>query len=246
MEWHIKCDPREISRYIFCPGDQQRAKKIADQFDASHLVTESRGYTVYSGEYKDVLMTVCGTGMGGPAVAIGLEELAHMGGDTFIRVGSCGVFQEGQKPGDVIAASGTVRAGGTGSSYLPPIFPAVPTFAVLRSLVEASEELNIPMTVGVGIAGDAFYGPHDGEQSAQLKAAGIVFVEMESDTLFIVGAVRGWRTGALFASDGAPGEIKPDWGEADFRRGEMDAIKIALQAMWKIAQADQVKEKPSE
>jgi uridine phosphorylase len=109
MEWHIKCDPKEISRYIFCPGDQKRAKKIADQFDDSHLVTESRGYVVYSGEYKGVFMTVCGTGMGGPAVAIGVEELAHMGGDTFIRVGSCGVFQEGQKPGDVIAAAGTVR-----------------------------------------------------------------------------------------------------------------------------------------
>lgn len=98
MEWHIKCDPSEISRYIFCPGDQQRAKKIADQFDASHLVTESRDYTVYSGEHKDVFRTVCGTGMGGPAVAIGLEELAHIGADTFIRVGSCGVFQDGQKP----------------------------------------------------------------------------------------------------------------------------------------------------
>jgi uridine phosphorylase len=241
MEWHIKCDPKEISRYIFCPGDQQRAKKIAGQFDVSHLVTESRGFAVYSGEYKGVFMTVCGTGMGGPAVAIGLEELAHMGGDTFIRVGSCGVFQEGQKPGDVIAASGTVRAGGTANSYLPPIFPAVPTFAVLRSLVDAGEELKIPVTVGVGIAGDSFYGPHDTEQSLQMKAAGVVFGEMESDTLFIVGAVRGWRTGAIFASDGAPGEIKPDWGEADFRRGEMDAIKIALQAMWKIAQADQAK-----
>jgi len=238
MEWHIKCDPGEISRYVFCPGDQKRAKKIADQFDRSHLVTESRGYAVYSGEYKDIFMTVCGTGMGGPAVAIGLEELAHMGADTFIRVGSCGVFQEGQKPGDVIAASGTVRGGGTGNAYLPPIFPAVPTFSVLRALVEAGEELKIPVTVGVGIAGDSFYGPRDAQQFLPMKEAGVVFVEMESDTLFIVGAVRGWRTGAIFASDGAPGVIKPEWGEEDFRRGEMDAIKIAIQAMWTIAQAD--------
>lgn len=238
MEWHIKCDAKEISRYIFCPGDQQRARKIADQFDTSHLVTESRGFTVYSGEYKGVFMTVCGTGMGGPAVAIAVEELAHMGADTFIRVGSCGVFQEGQKPGDVIAASGTVRAGGTSMAYLPPIFPAVPTFSVLRSLVEAGEELNIPVTVGVGMAGDAFYAPRK-EQPFQPKDAGLVFVEMESDTLFIVGAARGWRTGAVFASDGAPGQIKPDWGEADFRRGEMNAIKVALHAMWKVAQTDQ-------
>jgi len=244
MEWHIKCDPNEISRYIFCPGDQKRAKKIADQFDTAHLVTESRGYTVYSGEYKGVFMTVCGTGMGGPAVAIGLEELAHMGGDTFIRVGSCGVFQEGQKPGDVIAASGTVRLGGTGNAYLPPAFPAVPTFAVLRSLVEAGEELEIPMTIGVGITTDSFYGPGDAQQILQVKDAGLVFVEMESDTLFIVGALRGWRTGAIFASDGAPGEIKPEWGEANFRRGEMDAINIALQAMWRIEQSDSGKMNP--
>jgi uridine phosphorylase len=64
---------------------------------------------------------------------------------------------------------------------------------------------------------------------------------MESDTLFIVGAVRNWRTGAIFASDGAPGVIKPEWGEEDFRRGELDAIKVALHAMWTIAQKDQAK-----
>ena len=246
MEWHIKCDPSEISRYVFCPGDQKRAKKIADQLDTSHLVTESRGYAVYSGEYKGVFMTVCGTGMGGPAVAIGLEELAHMGADTFIRVGSCGVFQDGQKPGDVIAASGTVREGGTGNAYLPPVFPAVPTFSVLRALVEAGEALKIPVTVGVGIAGDSFYGPRDAQQFLPMKEAGVVFVEMESDTLFIVGAVRGWRTGAIFASDGSPGEIKPEWGEQDFRRGEMEAIRIAIQAMWNLAQADTAKGKAVE
>jgi uridine phosphorylase len=241
MEWHIKCDAKEISRYVFCPGDQKRAKKIADQFDSSHLVTESRGYVVYSGEYKGVFMTACGTGMGGPAVAIGVEELAHMGADTFIRVGSCGVYQRGQKTGDVIAASGTVRAGGTSLAYLPLMFPAVPTFSVLRTLVEAGEELKIPVTVGVGIAGDAFYAPRDTAQSTQMANAGLVFVEMESDTLFIVGAVRGWRTGAIFTSDGEPGKTKPEAGEADFRRGEMDAIKVAVHAMWKIAQKDKTK-----
>lgn len=238
MEWHIKCDAKDISRYIFCPGDQKRAKKIADQFDHATLVTESRGYTVYSGEYQGVFMTACGTGMGGPAVAIGLEELAHMGGDTFIRVGSCGVFQQGQKPGDVIAASGTVRAGGTANSYLPVIFPAVPNFQVLRALAEAAEQLNLPMTVGVGLAGDSFYGPIDIDQFPRMIEAGLSFVEMESDTLFVVGALRGWRTGALFTSDGAPGVIKPDWGEADYRRGELNSISIALRAMWNIAQAD--------
>ena len=238
MEWHIQCDPDEISRYIFCPGDHARAKKIAGHMENTRLVTESRGYAVYSGTYKGVFMTACGTGMGGPTVAIALEELAHMGADTFIRVGSCGVFQEGQGPGDVIIASGTFRAGGTANAYLPLNYPAVPTFSVVRTLVEAAEELKIPHTVGVGTAGDAFYAPRDPETGEMLRSAGVVSIEMESDTLFILGAHRGWRTGALYASDGAPGTIKPEWGKSAYRQGEQNVIKIALNAMWAIAQDD--------
>ena len=238
MEWHIVCDEKDIARYVFTPGDQARAIKIADHFDDARLVTQSRGYAVYSGEYKGVPMTVCGTGMGGPAVAIGLEELAHMGADTFIRVGSCGVFQTGQKTGDVVIASGTVRAGGTSLSYLPLVYPAVPTFQVLRALVQASEQLHIPATVGVGISGDAFYGTRDFVEMDLLVKAGLVFIEMESDTLFIVGATREWRTGSILASDGDPGVIKPKDKEEEFRRGEQDAIKVAVNAMWALAQAD--------
>jgi uridine phosphorylase len=238
VEFHIVCEAKDISRYVFCPGDQARARKIADQFQGSYLVTDSRGYSVYSGKYRDVFMTACGTGMGGPTVAIALEELAHLGADTFIRVGSCGVFQPGQKPGDVIIASGTVRAGGTANAYLPPTFPAVPSFSVLRALAQAAEELEIPYRVGVGVAGDAFYAPRDPTWRQTLVQAGLVSVEMESDTLFVVGAYRGWRTGALFAADGTSEEVKPDWGERDFREGEQRAIKVALEAMRALAAQD--------
>ena len=80
------------------------------RIDADHyLVSESRGYSVYSGQVEGIFMTVCGTGMGGPTTAIAIEELGHMGADTFIRVGSCGVFQPDQGPGDVIIASGSFR-----------------------------------------------------------------------------------------------------------------------------------------
>lgn len=241
MEWHIHCDSKEISRYVFCPGDYDRAKRIADHFENPRLVSDSRGYKVYSGTYQGIFMTACGTGMGGPTVAIALEELAHMGADTFIRVGSCGVFQDFQKPGDVIIATGTVRAGGTANAYLPLMFPAVANFQILRQLAQSAEDLNLPVTIGVGIAGDAFYGPQ-GENEGRAginKKAGLVFVEMESDTLFIVGMYRGWRTGAIFTSDGTPDKIKPTSGEKDFRQGELNSIKIALHAMHQIALSDQ-------
>lgn len=238
MEHHVKCEPKDVSRYVLCPGDQARAKKIADHFENMYLAADNRGIVVYSGTYKGVFMTSCGTGMGGPAVAIAVEELAHLGADTFIRVGSCGVFQDGQTSGDVIIATGTFRAGGTSQAYLPLNFPAVPTYQVLRALTDAADGLNLPYTVGVGIAGDAFYAPREPGSRDFLKKAGVVSAEMESDTLFIVGQYRGWRTGAVYTSDGTPTEMKPDWGWEAFYRGEENAILIALEALYSMAQKD--------
>ncbi len=239
MEYHISGERGDIARYVLCPGSQSRALRIADQFENRVTVSEDRGIVVYSGTYHGVFMTSCGTGMGGPAVGIATEELGHLGADTFIRVGSCGVFQSWQKPGDVIIATGTYRGSGTGNAYLPMPFPAVPTFAVTRALAEAAERLNLPVTLGVGWAADAFYGPRNEDDYVLLKAAGAVSIEMESDTLFLIGQVRGWRTGAIFASDGGPGDMKPASGHDAFRRGEAQSIEIALNALLALAQADQ-------
>jgi uridine phosphorylase len=238
MEFHIQCTPEKVARHVFCPGHQSRAKRIADHFEDIELVSDDRGIVVYSGYYHGVYMTSCGTGMGGPAVGIALEELAHLGADTFIRVGSCGVFQEGQGPGDVIIATGTFRAGGTANAYLPLAFPAVPTFEVLRELARAAEALGLPYTTGVGIAGDAFYSPRKPSDREMLAAANVVSVEMESDALFIIGQYRGWRTGAIYTSDGTPTEIKPEWGWEQYHRGEANCIQIALNAMLALAEKD--------
>jgi uridine phosphorylase len=236
MEFHIRCDPKDIARYCFTPGDHERAKRIAEYFDDAKFVTDTRGYLVYSGHYKGTFMTVCATGMGGPVVAIALEELAHMGSDTFIRVGSCGAVQPDMGPGDVVISTGTVRLGGTGNAYLPPHYPAVPTFEVTRALVDAAAELKVPVRLGIGAAGDAFYAPREGRDI--LAQAGVLSLEMESDTLYVVGQYRGWRTGALYATDGTVTEVKPAWGEEAYRRGEKQAIEIALEAMHKIAAND--------
>lgn len=236
MEFHIKCDPADISRYCFTPGDPVRAKLIAGYFDDAKFVTDSRGYLVYSGKYRDVFMTVCSTNMGGPTVAIALEELAHMGADTFIRVGSCGAVQPKMGPGDVVISTGAVRLGGTANSYLPLYYPAVPTFEVVRALVDTSNEMKIPFHLGIGAAGDAFYAPKEGR--ADMAKAGVMSLEMESDTLYIVGQFRGWRTGSIFAADGTPTEVKPTWGEEAFKRGEKNVIEIALNAMYAIATQD--------
>lgn len=240
MQMHIHCDPDDIGRYVFCPGDPVRARKIADHLEGMRLVNENRGYLTYSGMYEGVMMTSIGTGMGGPTVAICLTELANLGADTFIRVGSCSTFQPGQEAGDLIIGSGTYRFGQTADAYLPVEFPAVPDFRTLRALVSAAETLGFSPTVGVGIAVDAFYGPatRRPEFRELIVESGIVSIEMESDTMFIMGAYHGWRTGGIYAADGAPGRGKDAQAVEMYRQGEENAIRVALRAMRELARLD--------
>ena len=82
MEYHINGEPKDISRYVFCPGSQSRAGKIADHFENRVTVSNDRGIVVYSGTYEGHFMTACGTGMGGAAVGIACEELGHLIADV--------------------------------------------------------------------------------------------------------------------------------------------------------------------
>jgi uridine phosphorylase len=193
MEFHIRCDPKDIARYVFTPGSHSRAKMIAAHFDGARLVSDSRGYLVYTGTVDGIPMTVSSTGMGGPTTAICLEELGHM---------------------------------------------AVPNFDVTTALVNAAKQLGLKAHVGLGSAGDAFYAPRDPAMRDLMTQSGIVSGEMESDTLFVIAAVRGWRAGALFACDGTASETKPEWCDEAFEQGQINAIRIAIKAMKNIALAD--------
>lgn len=238
MEFHIHCDAKDIARYVFVPGDHERAKKIAARFDHARLVSDTRGYLVFTGTVDGIPMTVASTGMGGPQAAICFEELGHMGADTFIRVGSCGTLQDDVPCGAVIVPTGVYRGGATGNQYLPPAFPAVPNFQVLTALVEAAKRLGIKVYVGIGWTGDAFYVLPEPQLIAKLKDARVLSLDMETDTLFVVSSFRGWRAGSILANDGTSKEIKPAWGEELFRKGEEQAIHIAIEAMKNIARAD--------
>jgi uridine phosphorylase len=238
MEFHIQCDPKDIAPYVFLPGDPARARRIAAHFDNARFVSDSRGYSVYTGIVSGIPMTVCSTGIGGPQAAIGIEELGHMGANTFIRVGSCGALQDNMIVGDVIIATGVVRYGATANRYLPPAFPAAPDFWMLTALMQAAKKLSIPVQIGLDAAVDGFYVEGDPAVWAKLKRAGVKSVEMEADTLFVISSLRGWRSAALFASDGVSSEIKPAWGEAAFRKGEENEIRIAVEAMLTVAGGD--------
>jgi len=96
-----------------------------------------------------VPLGVCSTGIGGPSASIALEELANVGVDTFIRVGSAGGRQEAIPVGSLVVVTAAHRGEGTSLAYLPPEFPAVADLRVTTALLDAAAALGEHPFVGI-------------------------------------------------------------------------------------------------
>ncbi len=208
-EYHIQLDKSQGARYAICPGDPGRVEKIAQLLDEPEFVGCNREYNTWAGKLCGERVLVISTGIGAPSSAICFEELAHIGVDTIIRTGTCGGMDLSVMANDVIIANAAIRQDGTTLEYMPIEFPAVADFNVTAALAQAAKDLEYPSHVGVVQAKDSFYGQHSPDSmptagdlnykwNAWLKG-GCLASEMESGCLFIVGAIRRLRTGAVFS-----------------------------------------------
>jgi len=207
-QYHIKVGADDVGRYCILPGDPGRVEKIAKYFDDAAFVSSNREYTVWTGYLEGEKVSAVSTGIGGPSTAICVEELVKCGAHTFVRTGTCGGMQEKVLSGDIVIASGSIRAEGTSREYAPIEFPAVADFDVLTAMVKAASDLKLPYHVGVSQSKDSFYGQHSPEESAvsyelvnkwnSWLKLGCLASEMEAAALFIVAANLGVRSGACF------------------------------------------------
>ena len=128
MQFHIRCKEGDVGKYCFLPGDPGRCEAIASHFDNPVHIGMNREYNIYTGTLLGEKVSVCSTGIGGPSAAIAMEELAAIGADTFIRVGTSGGIDLDVCPGDVVVATGAIRFEHTSLEYAPIEFPSVADF----------------------------------------------------------------------------------------------------------------------
>ncbi|HBD63553.1 MAG TPA: uridine phosphorylase [Clostridiales bacterium] len=240
VQYHIDMKEGDVGKYVILPGDPKRCEKIAKHFDDARLVADHREFVTYTGYLDGVKVSVTSTGIGGPSASIAMEELANIGADTFIRVGTSGGMDVNVMGGDLVIASGAIRMEGTGREYAPMEFPAVANYQVLNALVKASQNLEKKYHVGVVQCKDAYYGQHEPETKpvsydlmnkweAWLRL-GALASEMESAALFIVGAYRKVRVGAVLSVVANQERRKLGLEDPQVHDTE-DAIKAAVEAI---------------
>lgn len=219
IQQHIPCLKKDVSEIFLLPGDPARAKLIGEKyFDKGKLIACYREFVTYTGYYKGIKITTTSTGIGSPSTAIAVEEAINLGAKILIRVGTCGgALKKEIKAGSIIIPTASIREEGTTKEYLPPEFPAVADIKVVQTLVDCAKRMGFKYYVGINRTHDAFYG-----QSNNIKRWGSIYLnsrmrnwkyplissEMECSPLFLIGLLRGVKTGAVLAVNANPEPLK--------------------------------------
>ncbi|HZC26947.1 MAG TPA: purine-nucleoside phosphorylase [Actinopolymorphaceae bacterium] len=195
MSTHIGAAPGDIADTVLLPGDPLRAQWIAETYleDATCYSTV-RNMLGFTGIYAGRRISVQGTGMGHPSLAIYAYELMeHYAARTLVRVGSCGALSDRLGLRSVVLAitastdSAMNRIRFEGFDYAPAA-----DFGLLRTAADLATTRGIDVTVGQIASVDSFYSDRP-ELLDRLVDHGVVAVDMETNMLYTLAAKFGAR-----------------------------------------------------
>jgi uridine phosphorylase len=213
-QYHIQLDDGDCAPYVLLPGDPGRVETVAGIWDNAHEVARNREYVTFSGQYKGIPITCTSTGIGAASTAIAVEELARVGAKVFLRIGTCGTFQDQVRNGDMVIFDAAARYDGTSKAYAPLEMPAVAHHTVIAACIDAAEKLGIPYHVGTTRTHDGLYArqPKPGgsfanywqsdwaEHYQDLKRMNILASEMEASVILLLAKMWGLRAGGIATS----------------------------------------------
>lgn len=195
MGIHLRPTAEPASRALL-PGDPGRALRLAQALlDGPRMFNHHRGLWGYTGMAADgAPLLVQATGMGGPSAAIVLEELADVGVEVVVRVGTCGALAVDLALGDLVVATQALGEDGASRAFVGgPLRAGDP--ALVQGLAAAAGP---GARAGLIVSTDLFYDPRP-ERGNAWAGQGALAVEMETAALLAVSHRRGLRAATLLA-----------------------------------------------
>ena len=247
VQYHLEITADDVADIVLLPGNPERVEKIVDCWDEFEIRGHHREYRTATGAYEGTPITVTSTGIGSPSAAIAVEELARVGVDTYIRVGSCGAIQPDVGVGDLVITTGAVRQEGTSDEYVRDEYPAAADHEVVCALIAAAERLGYDYHTGITMSADSFYAgqgrpgyegfeaPNADSLIEELQAANVTNIEMEASAILTLASIYGLRAGAVCTvyANRETGEFRTE--------GESRAAETASLATHLLAKMDEAK-----
>lgn len=228
---HNEAKMGDIAKTVLMPGDPLRAKYIAENFlEDAKLYNNVRGMLGYTGTYKGVKVSVQGSGMGVPSIAIySMELFAGYDVDNIIRVGSAGSMDNDEASdiaktvelGDVIVALDAE----TDSNYaIANRFNYEPK-ASDKILNIAKGVAKDTVKFGTIYTSDSFY--MDSDILKEISQTNCLAVEMETFALYMNAKATGKNALGIFTVTDKP--LKAQGISSEQRQtGLNDMITLAL------------------
>lgn len=235
MSTHIGAAPGQVAPRVLLPGDPLRAQWIAETYlDDVAEYTHVRNMLGYTGTFRGEQVSVQGSGMGQPSLAIYVNELfREYDVRQIVRVGSCGALSPELGLRDVVLAitastdSSMNRLRFHGIDYAPAA-----DFWLLEAASRTAGSRAVRTVVGPLFSTDSFYPPRP-ELSELLAEHGVLAIEMEASALYTLAAQYGRR--ALAICTVSDHIVNGDQTSADDReRTFADMVEIALESMLEV------------
>ena len=171
-------------------------------------------------------------GIGAPAAAVALEELAAMGTSAFVSVGTAGSLQRDLKVGDLVLCEAAIRDEGVSHHYLPPARLAHPTPEMTAALAGALTTAGATFRPGTCWTIDAPYRETVAE-ARHYQSEGVLCVEMEAAALFAVAEVRKLQLASAFAISDSLADLvwDPKFHTSEVEAGLITLYQAALAAL---------------
>ncbi len=190
MSFHISAKPGDIAETVLLPGDPLRAKHIAEtMLENAVCYNQIRNMFGFTGFYKGKRVSIQGTGMGMPSLAIYASELIndyHV--RRLMRVGSCGALQPDLKLRDLILAmSASTDSSFNRLRFQGMDYAATASFRLLHQAYGIAQQKGIAAKVGGVLSSDNFYSA-DPEQWKLWAQYGVLAIEMETAALYTLAA----------------------------------------------------------
>lgn len=242
LQPHLLCQRGDIAPSVILPGDPGRVLRFAELLDSAREIVFNREYRTVTGKYKGMPVSICSTGIGGPAAAIAIEELINLGAKRLIRVGSCGGSTKGVNIGDLVISDSVVREDHACLDYVPLQFPAIANPDLLQALIGAAKGLKARSHVGLTVSVDALYAPSTKIKKDYWKQFGALAQDMEASTVLTLARVRGIAAASVLLVVDQEGEknlkgkiaaysVQAKKNKGELIKKEQLAAKVALEAL---------------
>ena len=235
---HLPCGRGELPAAVLFPGDPGRVDRLGAVLSNFHVLGQNREFRVGVGQYEGVPIGVCSTGIGGPSTEIALVEAAGLGCRYALRIGGAAALRASIPLGSLLMVEEAVRGGGAAALYAEPAHRALSHPWMREELIRSIQSKQAAWAQVKVCSVDGYYAgqgrpyPKAGTEVAGVLdgylRAGVDALDMESETVLIVGEKLGLVAGALLAVHA--NRASDTWLE-EFAPAQDVMVAVACQAM---------------